>query len=635
MTPIHWLRPEWVWSAIPLLVALALLARQQRNPRHWAAHFDADLLPHLLDQTGQRKRRLWPFALAATLAWLAMMGPSWQQLPSPTLEDRGGLAIVLDLSPSMLAEDIQPSRLQRAKYAIRDILNLRSDGQTALVASAGDAFVVAPLTDDGNTLSTLLPALHPAMMPVQGSNPLAGLARAQQLLDNAGSPSGHILLIGDGFAATQLKGLEEFVAQSRYPLSILGIGSEKGAPIPLPEGGFLKDQQGNTVVATLPEGLMRSLANKAGGNYLNLNEQTRDSQLRKIAQGSPSLQESEDRRHFEQWQDGGRYLVVLLLPLALLALRRGSLAILLLALFSYPESSYALDWQHPWQTPDQRGYALFDRDPEAAAQQFTDPAWLGSAHYRAGNYSAAAQAFAQDDSADGHYNRGNALAKSGDLDAAIDAYNQALQRRADMADAKANKALIQALKDQQQTGGENKETAQQDGSGQNSGQQNGGQQNSSPQDPVGGESEKASQNDSGEEKKRSADTGQPEPQQDGKDSSGANSNSDSQQNAPEDSSPSAAQQALAKQHAQQPDSEPASKGEPDSTQLSPEQDRNSQGDSAAASLAPLSEEQQAQEQWLRNIPDSSDTLLRNKFQYQFDQRRRQGELPEAENYAPY
>ncbi|MEE2651917.1 MAG: VWA domain-containing protein [Pseudomonadota bacterium] len=654
MITLHWLRPEWVWSALPILLCLWLHLRQQRSAQQWQKFIDPGLLPHLLEQPqGGYSRRLWPVFLAGLLCWLALMGPSWQRLPSPVLEDRGGLAIVLDLSPSMLAEDLQPSRLQRAKYAIRDLLALRADGQTGLVASAGDAFVVAPLTDDGNTLNTLLPALHPAMMPVQGSNPLNGLVQAQQLLDNAGSPSGHILLIGDGFSAQQLKGLEDFVDQSSYPVSIIGVGSEQGAPIPLPEGGFLKDSQDNTIVASMPEALMQALARKAGGQYINLSAPLGDSALRKLAAGSQQFEESTQQQTFEQWQDGGQWLAVLLLPFALLAFRRGAMLIVFLAIFTQPEHSYALDWQHPWKTADQQAMQRFQEAPAEAAELFRDPMWRGSAHYRAGNYAAAADAFAERDSADAHYNRGNALAKVGKLDEALKAYDQALHRQPDMADAKTNKALVEQLTEQQQQGG---------GQGsENQGSKNEGSENE-------GSENQASENQSSQNKdtdnKEQGDTGAPNQANQGGDPQSNNAAADNnatnagenpqqssgeQQAAPSedpgtgdsDAAPAsentANQKALAEQHAQQRDESDNTRNDAvarqsDGTTL-PE---NAEAAPAAgATQAPLSEEEQAQEQWLRNIPDSSDTLLRNKFQYQYDQRRRQGELPEAENYAPY
>lgn len=649
MITLHWLRPEWVWSALPILLCLWLHLRQQRSAQQWQQFIDPGLLPHLLEQPqGGYSRRLWPVFLAGLLCWLALMGPSWQRLPSPVLEDRGGLAIVLDLSPSMLAEDLQPSRLQRAKYAIRDLLALRADGQTGLVASAGDAFVVAPLTDDGNTLNTLLPALHPAMMPVQGSNPLSGLVQAQQLLDNAGSPSGHILLIGDGFSAQQLKGLESFVDQSSYPVSIIGVGSEQGAPIPLPEGGFLKDSQGNTIVASMPEALMQALARKAGGQYINLRAPRSDSALRKLAAGSQQFEESTQQQTFEQWQDGGQWLAVLLLPFALLAFRRGAMLIVFLAILTQPEHSYALDWQHPWKTADQQAMQRFQDAPAEAADMFRDSMWRGSAHYRAGNYAAAADAFAERDSADAHYNRGNALAKAGKLDEALKAYDQALHRQPDMADAKANKALVEQLTKQQQQGGD--QGSENQGS-KNEGSEN---QNSENQNPQNQDADNKEQGDTGAPNQANQ-GGDPQSNNVTADNNATNAGENPQQSSGEQqaapsedpgtddsgaapaSENTANQKALAEQHAQQ-------RGENDNAQndaFAQQSDGTTPAENAkaapaaGATQAPLSEEEQAQEQWLRNIPESSDTLLRNKFQYQYDQRRRQGELPEAENYAPY
>jgi Ca-activated chloride channel family protein len=622
---------------------LWLHLRQQRSAQQWQQFIDPGLLPHLLEQPQSGySRRLWPVFLAGLLCWLALMGPSWQRLPSPVLEDRGGLAIVLDLSPSMLAEDLQPSRLQRAKYAIRDLLALRADGQTGLVASAGDAFVVAPLTDDGNTLNTLLPALHPAMMPVQGSNPLSGLVQAQQLLDNAGSPSGHILLIGDGFSAQQLKGLESFVDQSSYPVSIIGVGSEQGAPIPLPEGGFLKDSQGNTIVASMPEALMQALARKAGGQYINLRAPRSDSALRKLAAGSQQFEESTQQQTFEQWQDGGQWLAVLLLPFALLAFRRGAMLIVFLAILTQPEHSYALDWQHPWKTADQQAMQRFQEAPAEAADMFRDPMWRGSAHYRAGNYAAAADAFAERDSADAHYNRGNALAKAGKLDEALKAYDQALQRQPDMADAKANKALVEQLTEQQQqSGGQGSENQGSKTEGSESeGSEN---QNSENQNPQNQDADNQEQGGDPQSNNATADNNTTNAGENPQQSSGEQQAAPSEDPGTDDSDAAPAsentanQKALAEQHAQQ-------RGENDDAQndaFAQQSDGTTPAENAkaapaaGAAQAPLSEEEQAQEQWLRNIPDSSDTLLRNKFQYQYDQRRRQGELPEAENYAPY
>ena len=632
LNQLHWLRPEMVWAALPMLLALLWLARRQRPQRGWQQHIDAELLPYLLDEGEQRPRRLWPVALAALICWLALMGPSWEKLPSPVLEDRSGLVIVLDLSPSMLAQDVQPSRLERAKYTIRDLLRLRADGQTALVASAGDAFVVAPLTDDGNTLSTLLPALHPGMMPLPGSNPLAGLTLAAQLLDRGGSASGHILLIGDGFSASQLAGLKDFARTSQYPLSILAVGSERGAPIPLPEGGFLKDNQGKTVLASVPTGLMKSLSRDSGGHYAQLDSQLSEQTLDELASGSRTFEKSERQQNMDQWRDGGVWLVLLLVPLALLTFRRSVLPLILLATIGLPETSHALDWQSTLKTPDQRGAALFDSDPAAAASQFIDPMWRGSALYRAGDYAGAAEAFAEHDSADAHYNRGNALAKAGKLDEAIDAYQQALDWDPEMVDAKANKALLEQLKQQQEQQQEQQGDQQNsDGSGEQESQDSESKQNSDSQESADSQQSSSGDQQNGRSQDSDSDSDASQSQNDGQvdERESTEQSGDAQSEAQQQAQRDAAAEHARQQNASDTESSVAE----NTTELSDEQ-----GDSNAAagtSQEPLSEEEQAQEQWLRNIPDSADQLLRNKFQYQYMQRRQRGEQSEAENYAPY
>ena len=635
LSQLHWLRPELVWIALPMLLALLWLARRQRPQRGWQQHIDAELLPYLLDDSEQRPRRLWPTALAALICWLALMGPSWEKVPSPILEDRSGLVIVLDLSPSMLAQDVQPSRLERAKYTIRDLLRLRADGQTALVASAGDAFVVAPLTDDGNTLSTLLPALHPGMMPLPGSNPLAGLTLAAELLARGGSANGHILLIGDGFSASQLTGLKDFARNSQYPLSILAVGSERGAPIPLPEGGFVKDSQGKTVLASVPTGLMKSLSRDSGGQYAQLDSQLSEQTLSTLASGSRNFEEGQRQQTMEQWRDGGVWLVLLLLPLALLSFRRNVLPLILLAVVGLPESSHALDWQSTLKTPDQRGAALFDSDPGSAATQFVDPMWRGSALYRAGNYAAAAQAFAQRDSADAHYNRGNALARAGKLDEAIDAYQQALDWNPDMADAKANKALLEQLKQQQEQQGDQQNSGGNDAQDSQDSQDSESTQNSDSQESADdqqgspGDQQQDGKPQDGDKSPDDSDVSQPQNDSNADERDSTEPSDDAQSEAQQQAQRDAAAEHARQQEASETESSVAEKtSEPSDEQL----DSNA---AAGSSQEPLSEEEQAQEQWLRNIPDSADQLLRNKFQYQYMQRRQRGEQPEAENYAPY
>ncbi len=657
---LHWLRLDWLWAALPLALTIWLLARARSRRGQWQQHIDPQLLPYLVQDPQQgpgRRRPLGLLLLAAALALLALLGPAVERAPAPLHQRSEGLVIVLDLSPSMLAEDIKPSRLQQARFKIRDILALRREGQTGLVVFAGDAFVVAPLTDDGNTLLSLLGGLEPAMMPLTGSNPLAGLQRGQALLQQAGLSRGRLLLIGDGISDQQLSGLKAFARQSPYELSILGVGSRQGAPIPLPEGGFARDGRGEIIIPSLSRKQFAELASAADGRYRELSLD--DSDIRELLGSSalPGLDAGADsqrlERQFDQWRDAGAYLVLALLPLALLCFRRGwllSLALPLL-LLGQPSPTQALEFADLWSTPNQRGAKLMTEDPQQAAQAFEDPMWRGSAHYRAGDYAAAAEDFARADSANAHYNRGNALAKAGRLDEALAAYEQALQREPDMADARRNRDLLEQLKQQQeqqqeqQSGSDQGQSDPSQGEQDQAGQEQSGQQQSGQNQSGQGEQEQqaqqgqqqqnaqsgsggASKDNAAEEKadadsQSGGDSGQPET---GESNTAQGSDSEAQQAAEDYARGAAAQQ----------DSE--SDGEAGQPLLSAAEESERPGDQPAAATAEseaLSEQQQALEQWLRNIPDDPGGLLRRKFHHQFQQRREREELPRQEDYAPY
>ena len=163
----HWLRPLWLMAIAPALLLCGLLWRYQHKARQWGQLIAPQLLEHLIDpQTAGRKRNyLWGLLAAWILACLALAGPSWEKRPLPVHKNEDALVLALDLSPSMLAEDLKPSRLVRARMKITDILKRREDGFTALVAYATDAHVVSPLTDDTETIRSLLRACTPASCP--------------------------------------------------------------------------------------------------------------------------------------------------------------------------------------------------------------------------------------------------------------------------------------------------------------------------------------------------------------------------------------------------------------------------------------------------------------------------------------
>lgn len=615
----HFLRPLWLLAIIPAALLAFMFWQQKSKAANWQGAIDSQLLAHLTEGKPQQLSR-WPWLVLLAgwlIAALALAGPSWKKLPQPILQKQDALVIVLDLSYSMLAEDIKPSRLVRAKHKVLDLLKQRSEGLTGLVAYSGDAHVVSPLTDDNDTIANLAPALSPEIMPVLGSNPVAALNIAQQLFSNAGAASGRILLITDGISKADVSKIDDTPLRKGLELSILGIGSNDGAPIPT-QDGFLKDNRGNIVVPKLNRDPMETLARLNNGRYTDVSLSDDDLQFllsERLGRDMDTTRLTE--REFDQWHDRGPLLALLILPLALLGFRRGWLLFLPLLFVIQPNNSYALEWQDLWQRPDQRAAkALQQGDAETAAELFDDEQWRATSHYKAGNYEQAAETFARHNSADAHYNRGNALARAGQLDEAIKAYEQALQQQPDMDDALTNKALLEQLKQQQQSQPQKdgEQNAEQDSAEQeNSGQQNADQQNGeSSQDNASGQ-----QND-----------GQ------SSDQSNASDNSNDDNTPPSDP----ASETDTEQAESQNNREAAADKADDDTNASAQQ---AETDPAADNAEPMNAEtlqtdqqsrqqQQAMEQWLRKIPDDPSGLLKRKFNYEYRVRQQRGETQQEQ-----
>ncbi|MCI0667110.1 MAG: VWA domain-containing protein, partial [Methylococcaceae bacterium] len=447
----HFLRPEWFW-ALPVLFALSLAwLRRSLSRGGWADLCDDRLLPYILEQRPERNSRgPWLlFVLAALLSIIALAGPTWKRNPAPVYRNESALVIVLDLSKSMDAEDIQPSRLSRARFKISDILQQRKDGLTALVVYTNEAYTVTPLTDDRATIANQLPALETSIMPAQGTRTSPALKRAAELLKQSGNPRGNILLITDGVDRQSTEVAEE-LSQEGYRLYVMGVGSEEGAPIPLQGGGFIKDAQGNIVVSRLETRELDSLARSGGGFYQTLTLDDRDVRLllRSFDQLHELPRAERGTGQADQWVEEGPWLLSAVLPIAALAFRRGYLAILLFLTLPFPQAVHAWQWKDLWQTRDQQGYQAYQqRNYDRAAELFEDPAWKAASEYSAGKYQNALETLDKVDAESAAYNRGNALARSGRLQEALESYNRALELNPDDDDARYNKKLIQeALK---------------------------------------------------------------------------------------------------------------------------------------------------------------------------------------------
>ena len=562
---------------------IVFLLKNKLQQGNWSTVCDAELLPFILQEKAVAQSR-WTLSLgsiASLLMIVAIAGPTWERLPAPVFRNDAALVIALDLSKSMDATDIKPSRLSRARYKIADILKQRKDGQTALLVYAGDAFTVTPLTEDTETIVSQLSALTTAIMPSQGSHTTLALAKAVELLKQSGLQSGEILLVTDEVNYDQTIDIVESLAN--YQLSILGVGSTEGAPIKTAGGGFLKDAQGNIVLPKLNRDELAQLASMGHGKYITITDDDSDIErlLKQFDKPTEKQGVSDNNLLIEQWDEKGPWLLLLALPLAAFQFRKGLLSLALLCLLPFPEPSYALEWKDLWQTQDQQAQQAFQQKKyQQAAKQFDNPQWKAASQYKAGEFEQTIETLNQAESAVSLYNKGNALAQSGKLAEALEAYNQSLEKDPANEDAKYNKELVekelekqkQSQKDKQQ--GEDKEKSeQQEGEPQDKDQQGEGEQ-----------SEQSGEQDENQSPEQDSES-KPTEDKSGKEDEGVD-------------------------QASKPESEQA------------EQQKAEDQKAQQATEAEYDETKQANEQWLNRIPDDPAGLLKRKFKYQYGQRGR-------------
>jgi Ca-activated chloride channel family protein len=586
MAEFHFLRPFWLLLAPVGAWLIWQLLRGRADGGGWRTVVEPSLRPHVLAEPEVlRDSRV--ALLAALAAWLlavvGLAGPAWERLPVPAFRSDEALVVALDLSRSMDAADVEPSRLARAKLKLLDLLERRAAGQTALIVFSTHAFTVTPLTTDTRTISSLVSAVDTNIMPTQGGSLAAGMKKAAMLLEQTGLNRGDILLITDSEVVPEDLELAGDLAGDGYRVSVLAVGTDQGAPIPQPEGGFVTDANGQVVVPQLDASSLQRLAAAGGGRYASLapNDRDLDTLFPPALPLDVALEEGAGEQYeADVWLDRGIVLVVVLLPLLALSFRRGWICVWLLALLAPLPRAEAFEWGDLWQRADQRGVdALEAQQAARAAELFKNPEWRSAAQYRAEQFEASAASLANIDSAEGHYNRGNALAKAGQLPAAIAAYDRALELDPSHEDARYNRDLVeQFLRD-------NPEQQQQQ---QDPGQGEQSQEGSSDQ----------SQSQSGEQQEGEQSSDEQSQQgQDGQ--SGDSQANDDAQDQPSDEN-------------QEPGDEA-------------EQDANAgeQGDEeqTASAAGPDDVEkwasEQAAEQWLRRVPQDPGGLLRRKFLYQY------------------
>ncbi|MBV7545895.1 VWA domain-containing protein [Pseudomonas sp. PDM26] len=443
----YWFRPWWLLLLPVLGWLLWQLWHRKKRAGRWQMILPPAFHSALLSGGSGRDSKL-PW-VALGVAWLltvlALLGPGWERVEQTSQKPADPLVVVLELTPEMLATDVTPNRLEQARRKLYDLLQIRSDAQTAIVVYAGSAHTLVPLSDDLSTSRNLLDALKPSLMPESGHRADLAVLKALALLEQAALGEGRILLMGSSLTEPERLGIRRALNGKSTQFLMLGIGTAEGSPITQEDGSFLKDEQGAILVSRLDEPGLKGFANDLDGRFRQARLDDSDLHALGLLDGPRNLRNDGQTLRLDTWADQGYWLLLPLLLLAACAGRRGWLLCLPL-LLALPQPSYAFDLADLWLRPDQQGVQLLKhKRPAEAARRFEDHQWQGVALYEAGDYAGAAERFAEGNDAHAHYNRGNALARSGELEAALDAYEQALERQPDLRPALTNKALVERL----------------------------------------------------------------------------------------------------------------------------------------------------------------------------------------------
>lgn len=635
MSDFNFLRPLWLAAIPALFLIIYLLKKQQFSQSGWQQFIPEHLSKVLIDgQSGKNKRPYFSALFTGILAIIALAGPTWQKLPQPVFQLQQGSVLIMDMSYSMYSTDISPNRLTRSRYKASDLLSSINEGEIGLIAYAGDAFNISPLTKDINNIKLLLDSLSPDIMPVAGSNPLAALAMADEMLINAGHVNGHIYWLTDGIDSGDLQDITQWSRQHPHRLNVLGIGTKAGAPIKLPNGELLKDNTGAIVVPKLSINKLYGAAQSGRGVYQTISTNASDiNALVDYAKNEESNTDvgvsdndsqgndtNNDLVRGDKWHEVGPWLILLVLPFVLFAFRRGVLFGLALTISYLPSPQVSANvWDDLWKTDNQQAQEKFSKENyQGAAQQFNNPQWQGSAHYKNGDYEEALASFKQSDTAEAFYNQGNSYAQLQQLDKAIDAYETALEKDPNLEQAKENKALIEKLKqqqEQQQSENGESDSNEQDQDNQENQQQDGDQQGDSQDNQNG-------------EQQQSQDQSQEQSQDQGEKSSENDSQSDPENNSQNDENSDAQNSEDEEKNKSDSDetSDKESESEQESQAAEADQGEN-EGNEEAKTAAQLAEEQKAKEteqkhqQLLNKVTNDPYLLLRNKMQLEYQKRR--------------
>ncbi|MBK9649512.1 MAG: VWA domain-containing protein [Deltaproteobacteria bacterium] len=484
----------WLVPALVVLVAWAARRRRQDAERLIAARLLDRGLPPLLE-----RRRAWRATLTllgVALACVAAAQPRWG---FTTIERKlRGVEIIvaLDVSNSMLAEDVKPSRMERAKREVIDLLELLQSDRVGVVIFAAGAYPRVPLTTDYVALRRILEDTSPSMLRAQGSDLAAAMTESLKLFGEDRGADRAIVVISDGESHSgALDEVGATLKEAGVRVYALGVGTPDGAPIPEAKGGFKLDRSGQMVLSRLDESALSQLAAATGGATIRSVASASDTAQIVGELRASMVRQTEESRRQRVWNERFQWPLAAGLGLMVLAALLGDGRVRAVAL-----ALLVVGVAQAGDLDDARSLSAQGRHDEALrsytellAEAPDDPAirWgMAEALYRAGRYEDAARGFQELAAraperyrADAHYNAGNAQYRAGRLDDAVKSWEQALAARPDHAGAQKNVEQVrQEIAARQAPPPESQDGAPQDGEPQDGQPQDGQPQDGQPQD---------------------------------------------------------------------------------------------------------------------------------------------------------
>ena len=627
-TNFHFATSSWLYGliALPVLWLLYMLFyRGQNRPEVKLKGFaDPHLLPHLLGEKEQKshKQNLWQPLLLWSVIWIcalfAMAGPRWNYTEVKAFTPAHNLVIVLDISRSMDAGDIKPSRLIRARQEIEDLIRNSEGMKFGLVAFDAVPHMITPLTDDMQTLKQTLPSLTTDIAYIQGSTLAPALNMSADMLASESGESKYILILSDGGfddGDATLLTTQQNLRHKGIEVHAIGLGTIEGAPVPDGRGGFFKDA-GKTFISKLEENQLKLITSDRGGLYQHasyLDDDTRAVLSRIKGLGSA---EKEEQKTALFWEER---FYLFLLPILLLVLpwfRRNARfpAVIVVLCVMQLTPTHAFEWRNLFLNNQQQGKAALEQQQyDQATQKFNDAYRKGVAQYEAGNYADAIQFFESaqrpEIQSEAHYNLGNAQLMSGQVEQAIETYETLLKDSPDHEDARHNLEIARGLLEQQKGQQNNDQNQQQ----QNSQDQQSQEQSSSNSNQDASEQDKQNQREGQDQEQADAKKGSKE-QEDKR----SNQNSEEQKREEQEASGSKNDEDKSEQEEQESSYQENKENQEEQSAEETEGQHSTQNTDDNLEGSPVQTPPRTQidinaDQWLNRVDSNPEEFLRNKF----------------------